>query len=94
MNLSSILVFTSPKHLKVLQGSLCALPGIEVHHQCQDTGRLIVIQEAVNEKTEMDGLRNIKALPHVMAAEMFYHYVDDGSELPATPVDGEALSWV
>jgi nitrate reductase NapD len=93
MNLSSILVFTSPNNLEVLQSSLCALPGIEVHHQCHDTGRLVVIQEAVDDETEMDGLRRIKALPHVMAAEMFYHYVDDGSELPATPENGEVLSW-
>ncbi len=93
MNLSSILVYTSSKHLEDLQSSLCALPGIEVHHQCHDTGRLIVIQEAVDEKTEMDGLRRIKDLPHVMAAEMFYHYVDDGNTLPAESQNGEVLSW-
>ena len=79
MNLSSILVFTSPGNIEILHSSLCALPGIEVHHQCSDSGRLIVIQEAVDEKMEMDGLQRIKALPFVMAAEMFYHYVDDGS---------------
>ena len=94
MNLSSILVYTSPSNIEDLKSSLCALPGIEVHHQCLDTGRLIVIQEALDEKTEMDGLRRIKDLPHVMAAEMFYHYVDDGNTLPATPQNGEALSWV
>lgn len=93
MNLSSILVYTSPSNLEVLKSSLCALPGIEVHHQCLDTGRLILIQEASDDKTEMDGLRRIKALPHVMAAEMFYHYVDDGGVLPASPENEEVLSW-
>ena len=93
MNLSSILVYTSPSHLENLKNSLCALPGIEVHHQCLDTGRLVLIQEASDDKTEMDGLRCIKALPHVMAAEMFYHYVDEGSVLPAVPENAEVLSW-
>jgi len=83
MNLSSILVYTSTNNLEVLQSTLCSLPGIEVHHQCHDSGRLILIQEAVNDKAEMDGLRTIKALPHVLAAEMFYHYVDNEFEQEA-----------
>jgi nitrate reductase NapD len=103
MNLSSILVFASPKNIEVLNSCLCDLPGIEVHHQCHDTGRLIVIQEALDDKTEMDGLRRIKALPHVMAAEMFYHYVDDERDVDdecdakkSTEHNngGGALSWV
>ena len=92
MNLSSILVFTSPNNLSTLNTNLCALPGIEVHYQCHDTGRAVVIQEARNDEAEMDGLQRIKELPHVMAAEMFYHYVDDGSTLPATAQTVEALS--
>ena len=92
MNLSSILVFTSPDNVSALNSHLCGLPGIEVHYQCHDSGRLIVIQEAQDDDTEMDGLQHIKTLPHVMAAEMFYHYVDDGSTLPATAQNVEALS--
>jgi len=56
-------------------------------------GNRSVIQEASDDKKEMDGLQRIKALPHVMAAEMFYHYVDDGSVLPASPENEEVLSW-
>jgi nitrate reductase NapD len=74
--------------MPTLKAHLHALPGIEVHYQCHDTGRLIVIQEARDDSAEMDGLQKIKALPHVMAAEMFYHYVDDG----ALPQTGRALS--
>lgn len=77
MNLSSILVFTTPDSLPALQTKLCALPGIEVHYQCHDSGRLIVIQESADDDdAEMDGLRRIKALSQVLAAEMIYHYVD------------------
>lgn len=76
MNLSSILIFTTPDSLPTLQTKLCALPGIEVHYQCHDSGRLIVIQESADDDAEMDGLRRIKALSQVLAAEMIYHYVD------------------
>lgn len=92
MNLSSILVFTSPEKLSTVNTHLNALPGIDVHYQCPDTGRLVVIQEACDEDAEMAGLQHIKALPHVMAAEMFYHYVDDGRTLPAEAEKVEALS--
>jgi len=93
MNLSSILVYTSPGNIEVLQKSLCALPGIEVHHKCHDTGRVVVIQETIDDKTEMDGLRTIKDLPLVMAAEMFYHYVDNGAtQNPQWDESGGTLS--
>lgn len=91
MNLSSILVFTSTNTLTELSTHLHKLPGIEVHYQCRDTGRIVLIQEADNEQAEMDGLQRIKDLPQVMAAEMFYHYVDDGNTLPATAP--EVASW-
>ncbi len=93
MNLSSILVFTSPANVPDLQYCLNALSGIEVHYQCHDTGRIVLIQEADNEQAEIDGLQRIKDLPQVMAAEMFYHYVDDGNTLPAEPQNAEVASW-
>ncbi len=94
MNLSSILVFTSPDNMPALQLQLCSLAGIEVHYQCHDTGRFILIQEASSSEEEMGGLQRIKDLPQVKAAEMFYHYVDDGNTLPVAPQSGEVVSWV
>jgi nitrate reductase NapD len=98
MNLSSILVFTSPDSLQTVHASLCALPGIEVHYQCLKSGRLIVIQEALDDESEMEGLQRIKALPQVMAAEMVYHHVDNDAEhdepAPAQQnTNGGTLSW-
>jgi nitrate reductase NapAB chaperone NapD len=80
MNLSSILVFTSPDNLPAVNTHLNALPGVDVHYQCQDTGRLVVIQEALDDESEMGGLQRIKSLPHVMAAEMVYHHIDNDAE--------------
>lgn len=99
MNLSSILVFTSPDNLQTVHASLCALPGIEVHYQCLKSGRLIVIQEALDDDAEMEGLQRIKALPQVMAAEMVYHHVDNhdaenDEQSPAQQnANGGTLSW-
>jgi len=93
MNLSSILVFTSAGNMHALRSQLCSLPGIEVHYQCHDSGRFIVIQEASSNEEEMDGLQRIKDLPQVMAAEMFYHYVDDGNTLPASTQNRGMASW-
>jgi nitrate reductase NapAB chaperone NapD len=98
MNLSSILVFTSPDEIESIRSSLCELPGIEVHYQCHETGRLVVVQEAPDEELEMEGLRKIKSLPGVLAAEMYYHHVDgDDSQASCEPVaqgnDGGVFSW-
>ncbi len=94
MQLSSILVYTVPDNVSALQAQISAIPYLEVHYQCHDSGRLVVIQEADNEEAAMAGLQGIKGLPKVMAAEMVYHYVDEGSTLPATTITGETAKWV
>lgn len=80
MNLSSILIFTSPNNIPALHSNLCALPGIEVHYQCHDTGRLVIMQKALDDESEFDGLQRIKALPQVIAAVMVYQHVDNDTE--------------
>lgn len=80
MHLSSILIFTAPNKLETLLTTFGELPQIEVHYHCQKSGRVVVIQEAIDEATEMEGLRQIKLLPHVIAAEMVYHHVEENEE--------------
>lgn len=99
MNLSSIVVYTTPDKFEALRKSLHGLPGIELHYQHYDTGQMVLIQESSNDKDEMDGLKRIKALPHVMAAEMFYHCVEEesdqrGKESGQQTDNGGTLSWV
>lgn len=74
MNLSGILVITQPQWLEQVSASLEALDGVEVHVKEPEKGRLIVVQEATDVHAEIDGLKRIKALPHVVMAEMVYHY--------------------
>ena len=85
MNVSGILVVVSPEHIAALIWWLVLRParlnGVEVHHRDMATGRIIVTQEAETIQAEVDGLKRIKALPHVILAEMVYHCFEEDSDL-------------
>ncbi len=74
MNLSGILVVAKPPNMAAVVAELAALPGVEVHHTDPPCGRIIVVQEAESIDDEVAGLKRIKQLPHVVMAEMAYHY--------------------
>jgi periplasmic nitrate reductase NapD len=88
MNISGILVMAKPeRHVEVV-GALGALPGVEIHQVDEASGRIIAVQEAEDINAEVAGVRQIKALPGVMMAEMVYHYIaDDDSEYDELPPD-------
>ncbi|MFN3594708.1 MAG: chaperone NapD [Thiobacillaceae bacterium] len=77
MNLSGIFVATRPEWLTTVKAALEALPGVEVHQVDAATGRIVVVQEAADIHAEIEGVRRIQALPHVVMAEMVYHYIAD-----------------
>lgn len=80
MNLSSILVFSSPRYLEDVSIALKKMPGVEVHYSCPDSGRMVVIQEMPDGTSEIENLKFIKGVPHILAAELVYHYQDLGRE--------------
>lgn len=80
MNLSGILVVVTPRRMAEAIGRLNALPGVEVHHSDSATGKIVVTQEAPTVEDEVEGLRRIQMLPHVLVAEMVRHHLDDGGE--------------
>jgi len=77
VNLSGVLVVAKPEWLGQVVDALKILDGVEVHQVEADSGRIIVVQEASDIHAEIDGLKRIKALPHVIMAEMVYHYIGD-----------------
>lgn len=86
MNLSGILVVAKQEWQADVIEALNALPGVEVHQSEDTSGRLIVVQEAEDINAEVEGLRRIKALPHVIMAEMVHHYIaEDENEYPELP---------
>ncbi|MDH3693965.1 MAG: chaperone NapD [Gammaproteobacteria bacterium] len=85
MNLSGILVLTSPERCSEVVDSLNQTSGVEVHiHEPQ--GRIIAVQEAATVDDEVAGLRRIKDLPHVVSAELVYHYVGDDSPVQSSGI--------
>ena len=81
MNFSGILVVVPPERLGEAVDTLNAMPGVEVHHTDPATGRIVVTQEEETVGAEVDGLKRIKALPHVILAEMVYHHFEESTEI-------------
>jgi nitrate reductase NapD len=94
MNISGILVVTSPEHTAKVTERLQNLTGIDIHYSDVETGRIVITQEAASISAEVDGLKRIRALPDVILAEMSCHYFEDDRELmnaiPAE-IDDEVL---
>ncbi len=93
MNLSGILVMTSPNSVHDMAATLDAMPTLEVHQIEHDTGRIIVVQEAEDVDQEIEGLKAIKKLPGIILAEMVYHYFaeDEKSTIKIKPEDLDAM---
>lgn len=81
MNISAILVITSPERVEACIATLNQLPGVEVHHHEAASGKIIAIQEAENTTAEVDGLKRIKALDGIAMAEMINHYFEDDTQM-------------
>ena len=81
MTLSGIVVMCPPERTHALAATLAELPGVEVHYQDEDQGKIIVVQEAPSIAAEIDGLGRIKALPGVILADMLYHYFEEDPEI-------------
>jgi len=78
MNISSILVTTSHRYFESTLAELTTIEGLQVHYLDEDSSCIIVTQEAENVDLEMEGLKRIKSLPHVVMAEMVMHICEDG----------------
>ena len=81
MNLSGILVVATPERQAEVVGALNALEGVEVHQVDAASGRIIAVQEATDIHAEIEGVKRIKALPHVVMAEMVYHYIAEDDKV-------------
>ena len=76
MNISSIVVQTVPKYLdEVVQ----SLKNCEVcdYHMHDEKGRIIITIEGNGVKEELEKLRVIEAIPHVVSADMQMAYSED-----------------
>ncbi len=79
MNLSSIIVLTKPEHLTDVLRSVRDCTDCE-YHLHDEKGRIIVTIEGKDTEEEVAKLKRIRALPHVISAEMVFAYSEDELE--------------
>lgn len=87
MTLSGVMVGTNPQRLEAVKMALNAYPWAEVHHW-DDQGRIIVTIEGESSEDNVERLKVLKALPHVLCAEMVVHCFED--EVQPAPEPGMA----
>lgn len=88
MNISGIVVAALPEHVEDVARALAELPGIEVFQTEVAAGKLVVVQEAASVGEEVEGFKRIRALPHVIAADLVQHYFEEDQELIQAIPDG------
>jgi len=76
MNISSIVVQTVPKYLEEVVENLKQCEVCD-YHMHDEKGRIIITIEGEGVKEELEKLRVIEAIPHVVAADMQMAYSED-----------------
>jgi len=88
MNISGIMVTALPEHVAEVAQSVAALQGVEVFQADVASGKLVVVQEAASVGEEVEGFKRIRAVPHVIAADLVQHYFEEDNELIHAIPDG------
>lgn len=73
LSYSGIVVRARPAALAELAPGLSELPGVQIHQQDADSGRLVLTLEAASVDEEIEGLRRIQCFPGVISADLVYH---------------------
>lgn len=76
MNISSIVVQTVPLYLEEVVEALKNCEACD-YHMHDELGRIIITIEGNGVKEELEKLRVIEAIPHVISAEMQMAYSED-----------------
>ncbi len=76
MNVSSIVVKTTPEHLQEVILSINAVDLCEVHFH-EPEGRIVVTIEGENIDEQMNRMKEIQKIPFVFSANLSYSYCED-----------------
>lgn len=76
MNISSIVVQTLPKFLDTVLEEIKSCKACD-YHMHDEKGRIIITIEGENVNQELEKLRVIEAIPHVISADMQMAYSED-----------------
>ncbi|MCW8837309.1 MAG: chaperone NapD [Thiovulaceae bacterium] len=91
MNISSIVVQTLPKYLDEVVETLKNTPECD-YHLHDEKGRIIITIEGEGVEQELNKLRVIEAIPHVISADMQMAYSEDELEAHMQQIEnGDAV---
>ncbi len=88
MHYSGLLILSRPDHVEECARELALCPGVEVYITDNASGRIVAVLETESLDEQEKGLRCAQGLPHVLTAELVYHYFGDAHE-PPPPIDKE-----
>ena len=74
--ISGVVVRSRQEDLAAVAARLAPLPGIDVHHLEEATGRVIITLETESSDQEETRMESVRREPGVLSAELVYHYVD------------------
>ena len=79
MNISAILVATTPEYLEQLKVEIDAIEWAEVHH-VEEQGRMIITIEGKDLDEDLERIKFLNTLPGVITASMIQYYFEDEME--------------
>lgn len=80
MKIASLVVKAKAAHFPELREILRAIPGVELHGESPETGRLIVTVEDGDEVSVADSILAVNLARHVLSVTLAYEYTDEGLE--------------
>ena len=87
MHYSGVVISAAMDRFAACTRSLEDLPGVEVHLQYPEQGKIVAVLETATVADQEDRFRRILAVPGVLAAELTYHYAEEGREAGAPLAD-------
>jgi nitrate reductase NapD len=79
MNISSVVLRARPEALGEVNGSLAALPGVEIHASTED-GRIVLTLEDAGTARAADTFVKLHDIHGVMSVAMIYQYSDESTQ--------------
>lgn len=79
MNISGIVVHTSPDKIDMIRAQLEKIPGVEVHAASAE-GKMVVTIEKSDDREATDVFEEISRIPGILSTAMVYHHFEPGTE--------------
>lgn len=80
MKIASLVVKAKAEHFPELKDLLRAIPGVQVHGESAENGRIVVTVEDGEGYSVTDSILAVNLARHVLSITLAYEYTDEGLE--------------